>query len=126
MSPNKQTVERYMDGFRKGDHAQILSCLNDGVEWYMPGYFRLAGKDAFDREIENDAFTGLPEITVSRMVEEDDVVIAEGAVRARWREGGLLEAVFCDVFEMAGGRISRLITYQATLSDGRAKPEASI
>jgi len=26
MTPNKQVVERYMDGFRKGDHAQILSC----------------------------------------------------------------------------------------------------
>ena len=30
MTENKKTVERYMDGFRKSDHAQILSCLTPG------------------------------------------------------------------------------------------------
>ena len=24
LSPNKQTVERYLDGFRRSDHEQIL------------------------------------------------------------------------------------------------------
>jgi hypothetical protein len=27
MTPNKRTVEAYMDGFRKTDRSQILSCL---------------------------------------------------------------------------------------------------
>jgi hypothetical protein len=26
-----------MDGFRKSDHGQVLSCLTDDVEWEMPG-----------------------------------------------------------------------------------------
>lgn len=29
MSPNKKTVQKYMDGFNKSDHEQILSCLAD-------------------------------------------------------------------------------------------------
>jgi hypothetical protein len=29
MTENKRTVERYMDGFRTSDHAQILSCLTE-------------------------------------------------------------------------------------------------
>ena len=56
MTENKRTVERYMDGFRKSDHEQILSCLTEDIEWEMPGAFHLVGKDAFDKEIENDAF----------------------------------------------------------------------
>jgi hypothetical protein len=60
MTENKKTVERYMDGFRKSDHDRILSRLTDDVEWEMPGAFRLVGKDAFDKEIENDAFLGSP------------------------------------------------------------------
>ncbi|MGH8435156.1 MAG: hypothetical protein ACRERX_11890, partial [Pseudomonas sp.] len=47
------------------DHAQILSCLTDDVEWEMPGAFHLVGKDAFDNEIENDAFVGSPTITIT-------------------------------------------------------------
>ncbi len=117
MSANKDTVERYIDGFNKSDHAQILSCLTDDIEWLMPGAFHLHGKHAFDKEIENEAFTGRPTVRITRMTEEDDVVIAEGTVRAAWKDGGFLDAVFCDVFEMAEGRIRRLITYLVSLTE---------
>jgi hypothetical protein len=40
-----------MDGFRKSDHEQILSCLTDDVEWEMPGVFHLVRKAAFDKEM---------------------------------------------------------------------------
>ncbi|MCI0549774.1 MAG: nuclear transport factor 2 family protein, partial [Anaerolineae bacterium] len=111
MTKNKRTVEKYMDGFRKSDHEQILSCLTDDIEWEMPGAFHLIGKEAFDKEIENEAFVGSPTITITRMTEENDVVIAEGTVRAQRKAGGFLSAVFCDVFVMQRGNIKRLITY---------------
>lgn len=109
---NKEVVAEYMQGFRETDHARILTCLTDDVEWYMPGYFHHKGIDAFDKEIENDAFTGSPAITIFRMTEEGDVIIAEGAVQCIMKSGFVLDALFCDVFEMRGGRISKLITYQ--------------
>jgi uncharacterized protein len=115
MSRNKQTIEKYIDGFNKSDHGQILSCLTDDVQWLMPGSFDLHGKAAFDGEIENDAFTGRPVVTITRMTEENDVVVAEGTVQAAWRSGGVLNAVFCDVFEMEGNLIKRLVTYLVAL-----------
>lgn len=53
----------------------------------MPGLFSLSGKQAFDKEIENDAFVGRPTITLIRIVEENNIVIAEGLFRLqeRWR-----------------------------------------
>jgi len=110
---NKRIVERYLDGFRKSDHEQILSCLTEDVEWEMPGAFHLVGKPAFDKEIENDAFVGRPTITTTRMVEENDVVVVEGRVRAKRKDGGVLNAVFCDVLVMSNARIRRLTTYLA-------------
>jgi ketosteroid isomerase-like protein len=117
MSLNKDTVRKYIDGFNKSDHGQILSCLTDDIEWLMPGTFHLTGKDAFDKEIENDAFTGSPTVKITRMVEENDVVIAEGTVRVAWKDGGFLDAVFCDAFEMDNAKIRRLITYQVNLKE---------
>ena len=111
MSPNKQAVQKYMDAFGRTDHAEILSCLTDDVEWVIPGAFHLTGKVAFDNEIENDAFVGSPTINVTRMIEEHDIVVAEGSVRSARRDGGLLNAVFCDVFEMQGSKIRRLTSY---------------
>ena len=111
MSPNKETVQKYMDAFTRSDHAEILACLTDDVEWLIPGMFHVTGKDAFDKEIENDAFVGSPTINVSRMTEEDDVVVAEGSVTAARRDGGRLNAVFCDVFVMQGAKIRHLTSY---------------
>jgi len=82
MSPNQQTVQTYMDAFGVSDHPAILSCLTDDVEWVIPGAVHLTGKDAFDGEIENEAFVGSPQITVDHMAEENDVVVAEGTVQA--------------------------------------------
>jgi ketosteroid isomerase-like protein len=115
VSWNKDTVRRYIDGFNKSDHTQILSCLTEDIEWLMPGMFHLNGKEAFDKEINNDAFTGNPTVTIIRMTEENDVVIAEGTVRVAWKAGGFLDAVFSDAFEMENGRIRRLTTYQVNL-----------
>ena len=49
------------------------------------------------------------------MVEEGDVVVAEGTVRAMKSDGGLLNAVFCDVFLMRETRIRRLTSYVLAL-----------
>jgi ketosteroid isomerase-like protein len=117
MTENKRTVQLYMDGFRTSDHELILSCLTDDVEWILPGAFHLHGKEAFDGEIENPAFTGSPEITVDRMVEENDVVVAEGTVRARRRDGTPLVLAMCDVFEMRAHKIRRLTSYLMELKE---------
>lgn len=111
MSQNKRTVQKYMDAFTRSDHEEILSCLTNDVEWVIPGMFHLTGKDAFDKEIENDAFVGSPTIRVTRMTEEDDVVVAEGSVRCVRRDGGFLNAVFCDVFVMQDAKIRHLTSY---------------
>lgn len=111
MTQNKQTVQKYMDAFGRTDHAEVLACLTDDVEWDIPGAFHVTGKEAFDREIENDAFVGSPTIRVTRMTEERDVVVAEGTVRSARRDGGVLNAVFCDVFVMQEAKIRRLTSY---------------
>lgn len=118
MSQNKLTIQTYIDGFNKSDHAQILGCLTDGVEWIIPGYIHLVGKDAFDKEIENAAFVGRPTIQIARLTEENDVVIAEGSVRSKKRAGGFLNALFCDVFELEDAKIKRLTSFLAELGDG--------
>lgn len=111
MTNQKQTVEKYMEGFRSTDHAKILSCLNDDVIWEMPGYFYHEGKKAFDKEIESPNADGHPDISIIRLVEEGNIVIAEGTVKAKMKDGSILDAVFCDVFHFVNGKISKLTTY---------------
>jgi ketosteroid isomerase-like protein len=110
-SSNKQTIQKYMNGFNQADHAEILSCLTDDVQWILPGVYDLKGKEAFDKEIANDAFIQPPVITVSRVVEENDVVVAEGTVQTKKKTGEVIHLVFCDVFVMNDGKIKQLTSY---------------
>lgn len=111
MTQNKQTIEKYIAGFMKSDHEEILSCLTDDIIWEMPGIYRHVGKEEFDKEIENENFVGSPTIQIKRMVEEDNVVIVEGAVQGNMKNGNKLDAVFCDVFVIENGLIKHLISY---------------
>lgn len=111
MTTRKQVVDTYMSGFRSTDHGKILSCLTDDVVWEMPGFFRHEGKVAFDKEIENPEADGHPDIVVTRLIEEGEIVVAEGLVKARLRGDRLIDAAFCDVFHFRGERICKLTTY---------------
>ena len=111
MNENKNVVEKYIEGFNKSDHGMILSCLTNDVEWILPGVFHLKGKEEFDNEIENPAFEGKPLIVITRMIEENNIIIAEGTVRAKKKDAGYINLVFCDVFEMKAGLIQKLTSY---------------
>jgi ketosteroid isomerase-like protein len=77
----------------------------------MPGFFHHEGITAFDKEIENPNADGNPDITITRLIEEGEIVVAEGAVKAKLKDGNSIDAVFCDVFHFANGKISKLTTY---------------
>jgi uncharacterized protein len=119
MSDNKRTVKTYMDGFRATNRETILSCVTDDVEWEIPGLFKVQGRKAFESHIVDPGFSGNPVIDVSRLTEENDVVIAEGTVLARRDDGTTLPLAFCDVFEMQKGKIRRLVSYLVEMTPSR-------
>jgi hypothetical protein len=68
--------------------------VTNDVEWEIPGMFHSKGKAAFDTEIGNEAFVGSPDIAVSRLIEESDVVVAEDSERAQKRDSGAFNLRF--------------------------------
>lgn len=105
-----------MDGFRRSDHAQILTCLADDVVWVLHGYRTLRGKEAFDGEIENDAAVGSPTLNLDRLIEEGDTVVAVGNGAMTLKEAGRVPFVFAEVFTFTGDAISRLETFHVNLA----------
>jgi hypothetical protein len=61
--------------------------------------------------IHNADADGNPDIKITRLVEEGNIVVAEGSVTAKLKPGGMLDAVFCDVFHFYNGKICKLTTY---------------
>jgi ketosteroid isomerase-like protein len=106
MSRNTDTVEIYLDGFRRNDHAQILACLTDDIEWTVFGAFHLTGKQAYDEAIEGPGFTGPPRLDVVRLVEQGDVVMAELTGEATRDTGEVMRMSMAEVFVLRDGKIA--------------------
>jgi ketosteroid isomerase-like protein len=54
---------------------------------------------------------------ITRMTEEDNVVVAEGIVRMPKKAGGILIIRFCDIFELENGKVKRLNSYAVKVKD---------
>src|SRR3982750_2937324 len=107
MSRNIETVNTYLDGFRRLDHEQILSCLTDDIKWTAFGAFQLPGKDAYDKAIDGaPEFVPPPQLNVGGMVEKDDVVMAELTGTVRRAAGGEMRMSMAEVFVMRQGKIA--------------------
>jgi len=118
MSQNLDTVNTYLDGFRKNDHEQILSCLTDDIQWTVYGAFRLTGKDAYDKAIDGAPdFIDPPTLEVVRMVEQGDVVMAELLGTARRAEGGEMRMSMAEVFVMRAGKIAERRAWVIVLNE---------
>jgi len=115
VASHKGVVEAYIEGFRQVDHATILACLTDDVEWVIHGHRTLQGKAAFDGEIESGATVGGPTLVIDRMVEEGDIVVAVGHGDMTLRDGGPVPFVFTEVFTFDGDRMRRLETFHINL-----------
>jgi len=106
-SRNIVTVNTYLDGFRKNDHGQILSCLTDDIEWTVFGAFHLTGKEAYDKAIDGaPELIDPPELEVVRIVEQGDVVMAELTGTAKRAAGGEMRMSMAEVFVMRDGKIA--------------------
>lgn len=116
-SPRKAVVEAYFDGFRRSDHAAILSLLTEDVVWDLPGFRHLQGKEAFDGEVENPDFEGSPELRIDRLIEEGESVVAIGEGIARPKAGPRFRFAYCDVFTFRRELIERVESYLVPLGE---------
>lgn len=124
MSAQIETVERYMEGFRRSDHAMVLACLTDDVVWHIHGHRTTRGKAEFDGEIENPSFEGSPELTVERTLEArgaggdtaSSVVIVTGTGVGHHREAGRFQFAYSDLFTFRDGLIAQVDSYVVPLA----------
>jgi ketosteroid isomerase-like protein len=97
VSSQKATVQRYTDGFRSGDLAQMVSCLTDDVVWALHGAKTLTGRDAFAAEA--DAAGGpTPQLHLDRLIEEGDTVAVVGHGSVDMGTGDPMDFVYSEVF----------------------------
>jgi uncharacterized protein YndB with AHSA1/START domain/ketosteroid isomerase-like protein len=110
-STRQSVVERYVDGFRTGDHAAILACLTEDVTWEIVGHASATGRGDFETLIDGPQGASLPRLTVDLTVEEGDVVAVFGAGEFDDSDGTLHTFRFADSFTFRGDLVCAVVSY---------------
>lgn len=119
-SPRQLVVDRYLDGFRAGDHETILACLTDDVTWDIVGHATAAGKSEFESLIDGPTGATLPRLTVEREIEAGDVVVVLGGGAFEDADGVGQAFRFSDAFTFRGDLIAGLVSYIVPVPGGSA------
>ena len=116
MSPNKKIIETYL---ASADRSKVASLLMDDVEWIEWGDgvpasgARTRGRTAFIQNFGDDELRS----EITRMTEENNVVVAEGTARGTKKDGQRLSVRFVDIFEREQGKVKRLNSFGALLKE---------
>jgi len=116
MSPNKKLIETYMTTV---DRSKAAESLADDVEWIEWGDgvpatgVRTQGKAAFIQNFGDDELR----TQITRMTEENNVVVVEGTVHVHKKEGRDLTLQYCNIFELENGKVKRLNSFGALIKD---------
>lgn len=121
MATNKEIVRQVNDGFASGDVDLIMSHIADDVRWDVVGISTAIGKDAFRKEVKNENFEGVPDITIHNAIEEGDRVAVEGEVVTRFKGGAVVELFFHNAYRLEGGKIKELRSYLVFKGDAERK-----
>lgn len=112
VSQRKRVVEEYYELFNRQDWHGMLRLVTDDVERHEVGApERIRGKLAFEQHMAPGPEVASLRGDITRMTEEDGVVVAEVSVRLTKKDGGSLNIQACTIFEFEGEKIKRLTAF---------------
>lgn len=118
MSAQVDVARSYMEAYGRGDVQGVAACLTEDVVWDVHGHAHLEGKAAYLAEMEQNV-ANPPDVIAERYLEDGDVVVVLGRVRAPLPGGAEFRAVFSDVFTFRDGLAARVESYVVPLGPDR-------
>lgn len=94
----------------------MLGLFTDDIErWEVGAPNRTHGKVEFEKEVLPGPDVARLGNRIDRMVEEGNVVVAEGLAQVVKEDGTAINIQFCDIFEFEGEKIRRITAYGAVV-----------
>ena len=110
ITENKSIVEKVNKSFDDNNTEAFLACCADDMTWIMPGDKTYSGKESI-RQMMNNITCEAPHFAVRNIVAENDMVMCNGSMVMKDKEGNDQDYVFCDVYHFKEQKIDELTSY---------------
>ncbi|MCO4293322.1 nuclear transport factor 2 family protein [Solitalea sp. MAHUQ-68] len=108
---NKEIVNKLNALFAEGDVETFIDYCADNVVWGMVGSPALEGKEAVSKAMKTDDFPDPPKIMVKNVIADGDMVMSDGTMSMKKKDGTIVDMAYCDVYKFANGQIIELTSY---------------
>lgn len=116
MTPKKKVIERWSECFAQQNWKGMLELFTEDIErWEVGAPARTHGKSAFEKEVLPGPEVARLGMKVDRVIEEGNLVVADGLAHVYKKDGTTVAVQFCDVFEFEGDKIRKITAYGAVV-----------
>ena len=107
---NKQIIEKVNEAFENNSTEGFLGNCADNVVWNMPGNGVFNGIEAI-RKFMNEGAAQIPLFTIKSMIAENDLVMCNGEMKMKNKDGIAEDYGFCDLYNIESGKIIEITSY---------------
>ena len=90
-----------------GDYEGFLAFCTEDTHWTFVGEKILKGKEAV-RQWMTETYIEPPKLNVSKLIEQDDFLVAIGTIAVKEENGKTVFSSYCDVWRLQDGKLAEL------------------
>lgn len=112
---NKEIVKQANTLLMGGKTEEFTLLCAEDVEWTLLGDspMKINGRDGIIRFMASTApaDSEAPKFTVKNMIGEGDIVMSDGEMSMKGKDGTLVPYAYCDIYTFKDGKIAKFLTF---------------
>jgi hypothetical protein len=113
MTAQTAFLQQFNDAFAKGDISYIAEQVTDDIVWDMVGEFKIKGKDAFKKSLQEMAGMETLDMQILNTIIDGKYSAVNGTMKVKEPSGNIKFFGFCDVYEFYSeeNKIKKITSY---------------
>lgn len=119
MKSNKEIIIAFNMAFDQGKSEDIAPLIAEDFEWHLLGDSVIKGKNNLLQFFADHPDMKIITVTKEHILADGDTAFVSGEVQCTDKSGQIYDLYYCDVYELADGLITKMISY--TVNKKKAK-----
>jgi ketosteroid isomerase-like protein len=111
MKTNREIIIEFNTAFDQGNNDGVAKYISEDFEWHMLGNSVIQGKENMLKFLEEHPDMKVLTVTKDYIIVDGNKASVAGEVECTDKTGQVYDMYYCDVYELADGLITKMISY---------------
>lgn len=111
MNSNREIIIAFNTAFDQGSSEGIAQFISEDFEWHLLGDSIIKGKESVLQFFADHPDMRVITVTKDHIIVDGDSASVAGEVQCTDKTGQIYDMYYCDVYKLANGLITKMISY---------------